>query len=281
MTHLLIPGAMDVVVMACNFGYYRPQTYWRRWYFDREVTIVKIQAVETKPAFFRGMDAKGRIYPLTEAWVNSAVGSDGVRIPQDIIQTALQNYRRRDFWKIPAGAKETDLDYDVAKPKVKIPYKQPRGSHVCYASSIATTLAVYAILVGAPTRRSLATAAWSMYYQGVALGCPPDLKRKVFQKAQKILREAGYDIQPLHGLVFSEQADDRLIIAQVVGVNNFPHCVGFLHDWILDPTEPWALKKTRSNLDLICTKDKFGKIFGSRKFLRLKWAVEIIKKEKP
>jgi len=76
--------------------------------------------------------------------------------------------------------------------------------------------------------------------------------------------------------VFSETPDDRLIVAEVQGENNYPHCIGLLRDWILDPTEPWALKKTRENLDLICTKGKYGKISGSGKFLRLKWAVEIV-----
>ena len=42
MTHLLIPGAVEVVVKACCFGYFRPEKHWTRWYFDKTVTIVKI-----------------------------------------------------------------------------------------------------------------------------------------------------------------------------------------------------------------------------------------------
>ena len=276
MTHLLIPGAVEVVVKACCFGYIRPEKHWMRWYFDKTVTIVKIQAVEREPAFFLGIDAKGRIYPLMEAWVNSAMDNDGAGIPQEIIQHALKKCGSNQYWTIPAGAKVTDLVYDVADPKVKISFKQKRGSHMCYVASLATTTAVYAVLVGAPQRRPLAKAAWSMFHEGMDLGCPTDLKRKVFQKAKKILQPTGYVIQTLRGFVFSETPDDRLIVAEVQGENNYPHCIGLLRDWILDPTEPWALKKTRENLDLICTKGKYGKISGSGKFLRLKWAVEIV-----
>ena len=60
MTHLLIPGAMEVVVKACRFGFYVPEKHWRRWYFDREVTILKIRAVEREPAFFQGGNGRKR-----------------------------------------------------------------------------------------------------------------------------------------------------------------------------------------------------------------------------
>lgn len=154
--------------------------------------------------------------------------------------------------------------------------QQKPGSHICYAASLATTVAVYAALVGGPRRCPLAKAAWSLFHEGKDLGCPTDLNRKVFQKASKILRPTGYVLKHLHGFVFSERPDDQLIVAEVKGENNYPHCIGLLRDWILDPTEPWALKKTRENLDLICTKGKYGKIFGTGKFLSFKWAVEIV-----
>jgi hypothetical protein len=216
------------------------------------------------------------LYPLSDAWVNRAVGDDGVRIPEEIIKEALGNAGSGKFFNIPAGAKGTDLVYDFADPKVKIPYKQKPGSHMCYAASLANTAAVHALSVGGPRRRPLAKAAWSLFHEGKDLGCPTDLNRKVFQKASKILRPTGYVLKPLHGFVFSERPDDRLIVAEVKGENNYPHCIGLLRDWILDPTEPWALKKTRENLDLICTKGKYGKIFGTGKFLGFKWAVEIV-----
>ena len=44
----------------------------------------------------------------------------------------------------------------------------------------------------------------------------------------------------------------RPVVMEIAGRTNYPHCVGVLGGWIIDPTEPYALERTRENLDILC-----------------------------
>ena len=110
-------------------------------------------------------------------------------------------------------------------------------------------------------------AARIIHKEGLEIGCPWDLKRKVFRLAERELKKCGYKLQRCIEYIEWEEGERvRPVVMEIAGRTNYPHCIGVLGAWILDPTEPYALERTRENLDIIC----------DGRYVSTKWAMEIV-----
>jgi len=269
---LLIPGAVRLLEQASKYGCFVPLPCWLKSHFDRKVSIERIQSLQRDGYFFNGRDNAGACYPLTHSWLTSAIDQNGIRLPNEIVQELMAKSKWGDqtFTTLPAGAKNSHSGYKFAEPLVELPYLQAHGRHTCIASALANVVAFLAKTKDRGTSRQLLEdAAHSINEEGLLLGCPSNVRRKVPQKAKKILKRAGYDLISIsiEEALVEESTYDRPFVAQVLGKTNYPHCVGFVGCWIVDPVEKWVLERTRENLDEIC---------GEGGFLRLKWAKEIV-----
>jgi hypothetical protein len=272
---LLTGGAIEVLEEAVKYGCFVPPREWVRSHFDRQVTIKAIRAVRRHGALYKGKGVDGKSYPLTQLWLGCAVDSSGIALPGEIGVEVEKNSSAGIYrWiNIPAGAKDCrSFAYTLAYPREKLPYPQAVGTHTCYASAIANTLAFVALTEADSNQRlALEKASQIINEKGLAIGSPPDVRRKVPQMAGPVLKRAGFKLRKIEAIgevPLFDDTSERPIVAEVQGVNNYPHCVGFLRGWIVDPTEPWLLKRTESNLDAIC-----------KGFVALKWAVEIVARE--
>ena len=116
-------------------------------------------------------------------------------------------------------------------------------------------------------RQDLLEAARTIQSEGLEIGCPWDLKRKVFNLAKRELKKCGYKMQRcIEYIDWEEGGRLRPVVMEIAGETNYPHCIGVLGRWILDPTEPFALDRTRENLDLI----------SGGHYVSTKWAMEVV-----
>jgi hypothetical protein len=113
-------------------------------------------------------------------------------------------------------------------------------------------------------------AASKISEEGRNIGCPVDLRRQVHEMVNKHLKPMGYEMVKVRAdmeYLLCSDASNIPVIAELVGTNTFPHCIGFLGCWIIDPSEEWALERTHKNLNGLC-KDELRK---------LEWAMAISK----
>jgi hypothetical protein len=94
--------------------------------------------------------------------------------------------------------KERQQQYSVSRPKLPklpVPHRQDSGTYVCYSSSVASVVAVFAKKGDLDRRQDLLEAARTIQSKGLEIGCPWDLKRKVFLLAKRELKKCGYKMQ--------------------------------------------------------------------------------------
>ena len=83
----------------------------------------------------------------------------------------------------PSSAKEKR--YSVSKPRLPVPHRQGEGTYVCYSSSLASVLAIFAKKGNLENKQELLEASRRIHQEGMEIGCPWDLKRKVYRLAER------------------------------------------------------------------------------------------------
>ena len=286
---LVMPGGVKIVEEGTRFGPMGLHNHWRKWYFDQEVVITGVQHVYD--TVYRGKSSKlGRVeFPLVKTWLDFSVTAAGLPFPAELMKS-LESHRvegSNEWVKIKAGAalpsmallvpamaslvpqnapvaspvtvvlgspsSAKEKRYSVSKPRLPVPHRQGEGTYVCYSSSLASVLAIFAKKGNLENKQELLEASRRIHQEGMEIGCPWDLKRKVYRLAERELKECGYKMQRC--IEYIEWEDGELMrpmVMEIAGRTNYPHCVGVLGGWIIDPTEPYALERTRENLDILC-----------------------------
>ena len=257
-----------------------PSTFHRT--SRRKFAIQRIRIASGHPDMLVGVDSRGVIHPLDVSWLDTAVYGVG-EIPlenwvKEKIKAGLESGAHHEWVPIPTGSRkrrkgpeggqekqhkrghhgpargDAAVALVLAKPKRRLTVLQREGTNCCYPAAAAVGIGMFA-----EDRRNegLSISAKYIMSEGAKVeeGAGDKKNRAVTRLLLRTLQVWGYCVRNMTAEQVEAAAGSTMcepIIVRLRSRGEYPHCVAFYKDMILDPTEPCALSRTRENLDMIC-----------------------------
>jgi hypothetical protein len=157
-----------------------------------------------------------------------------------------------------------------AKPIRDLPFRQQENSKCCFPAAVAVGICIF---------------GEDIEHDGLCM-----CGRYILEEGQKREAAATYDrMQVVSNLIQSTlqdwgftmenaasnaevmlEAPSTPVIVRLRSKSEYPHCVVFYRNMILDPTEPHAILRSKKNLDNICG--------GPGSFLGITWAKRLVRR---
>ena len=232
--------------------------HWHAGHLKRSV-LVKVRATAGTRTVLEGMDRHGRSHPITLDWIATAhLGTTKVALPEEWVKDMRERVAKGNTtWKgIKEGAKKrrregSDLVLKWSRPELPLKLRQDPGEHSCYSDTAATALEIWGRLHERP---ELVACANKIHRDGKEIASRGSNHQTALTTdlISGIVGDWGYRFSlvdtydPLSNLI------GLPVVLRLKSSGAYPHCVAIFGNYILDPTEPRAIRLSKDNLDAIC-----------------------------
>ena len=238
------------------------------YYKTKMGTITKVRHIPAPgDCYMEGLDAKNRRQLIPRDWIDSAVSATGVPLDAKLraeLHRHVADSSKKHFHGIPAGAAKRNKKRAREDEDFRMPHPMQPSHYTCYPTAAASTMQIHAVTVG---NTSLKECAAHIAQSGSLLAKGGDSNRKVTDFIIDTLRCTGYSYRPMESFDPTAPAREHPVIARLKSDRAFPHCVGFLHDKIVDPAEERTMPRSRNAINGICG--------GQGAFIGVDWAYEM------
>jgi hypothetical protein len=248
---------------------------WKKTVFEESeiVSCCKLPGSFDGHAVYLGRDNHGTVFPLPDNWF------DHNRDDQVHRATLDERASRSDFsWiRVRPGNRlglrmrkepplqhksEAPLEPEFSNPKCRVVYRQFEGERNCYLTAFTSALHACGM-------KSESRIIHSLGRSMPVTEHPNDFIHRIVEKhfrgtfQFRRCRNKKKRFDPLR----SRCNYPTVALLKRKGKDSFPHCVAFYRNMIFESSLPFALRRTRNNLDYICG--------GRGRYIGLWWSKQL------
>ena len=273
---MLTTGGYEVVIAALNCKSRAEMRtavipfHWHTAYLKKH-SLMKVRAATGEKTMLEGVDRAGRIHPITQDWIGTAeLGISKVRLPEEWVKDMMDRVEKGiTAWKaITEGAKKrrrkgSDMELSWGRPAMRLKLRQNTGEHSCYSDAAATALEIWGRMDGRP---EIVACGHKIHKEGklMAAEAADSQTGRTTALISSIVGDWGYRFDLLQDYDPLLDHMNYPVVVRLISSSAYPHCVAIFGNYILDPTEPRAIKLGEDNLNTICG--------GEGKYLGIAWA---------
>ena len=206
---------------------------------------------------YLGRDNHGTVFPLAASWFDDNPedrqhkkeldqNAANLKYPWIRVRPGKRSGLRTRLYK-SVLQDLTSLQPTISVPQTRIVYRQYEGERNCYLTSFASALHAFGMQSDSRIIHALGRAMPVTEH-------PNSFMHRIVEKhfrgsfQLKKCRDKKNRFDPLR----NRCTFPTVVLLKQKGKHSYPHCVSFYRNMLFESSLPFALKKTRDNLDYVC-----------------------------